>query len=156
MGASDGMGAQIPAKNRPEQPDWPLGRKPTPLEEEAVAKAAAGEVFDRGKGPFDLTEMRTWGDERRVRAEVLENLLVARHFRIHAKGVRMRGVLISGHLDLEAASLRCPLLLEYCYLDAGEPVCLDYATASHVTLTGCQLAGLRGKMLTAKEVNLSG
>ena len=133
-----------------------LGGNPTLLEEEAVAKAAAGELFDRGEGPFDLTEMQTWGDERTVRAAVLENLLVARHFPIHAKGVRMRGVRISGHLDLEAASLRCPLSLEYCYLDTDEPVCLDYATASHVTLTGCQLAGLRGKMLTANEVNLSG
>ena len=44
------------------------------------------------------------GDERTIHAKVLENLLVARHFPIHAKGVRMRGVRISGHLDLEAAS----------------------------------------------------
>ena len=150
------MGAQIPAKDRPEQPGWPLSGNPTLMEEEAVAKAAAGELFDRGEGPFGLTEMQTWGEERTVRAVVLENLLVARHFPVHAKGVRLRGVRISGHLDLEAASLRYPLSLEYCYLDADEPVCLDYATASHVTLTGCQLAGLRGKMLTASELDLSG
>jgi hypothetical protein len=150
LGTSDGMGAQVPAKDRP------LSGNPTLLEEEAVAKAEAGELFDRGEGPFDLTEMQKWGEEPTVRAAVLENLLVAHHFPIHAKGVRLRRVRISGHLDLEAASLRCPLSLEYCYLDTDEPVCLDYATASHVTLTGCQLPGLRGKMLTANELDLSG
>jgi hypothetical protein len=44
--------------------------------------------------------------------------------------------------------------LEDCYLDAYEPVCLDYATASLVRLTGCRLAGLTGDLLTAAELDL--
>jgi hypothetical protein len=72
------------------------------------------------------------------------------------EGVRLRAVRISGLLDLEAADLRCPLLLDGCYLDATEPLCLDQASASRVTLTRCQPAGLSGKMLTARELSVSG
>jgi hypothetical protein len=121
-----------------------------------VAGAAAGELIDRGAGPFNLAEMQAWGKERTVRAAVLCYLLVAGQWPVHAKGVRLRGVRISGRLDLEAATLRCSLSLECCYLDADDPVCLDSATASRVTLTGCELAGLTGEMLVARELDLSG
>jgi hypothetical protein len=120
-----------------------------------VAGAAAGELVDQGAGSFGPAEMRTWGEQRTVRAPVLQNLLVAGQWPVHAKGIRLRGVRISGHLDLEGAALRCPLLLESCYLDADEPTCLDHAEASRVALTGCQLAGLTAEMLTAKSLNLS-
>jgi predicted acyltransferase (DUF342 family) len=46
--------------------------------------------------------------------------------------------------------------LEACYLDADEPVCLDHATAPHLTLTRCQLAGLTGDTLSTQKVDLSG
>ena len=62
---------------------------------------------------------------------------------------------ISGHLDLEAAALRCPLSLNCCYLDANIPACLNHAKAMRVTLTGCQLPGMTGEMLTASELDLS-
>ena len=120
-----------------------------------VTAAETGQLVDRGKGPFNLAEMQTWQEDRTVRAAVLQYLLVAAPWPVHAKGVRLRGVRIGGHLDFEAAALRCPLLLDVCYLDADEPACLDYATASRVTLSGCQLAGLRGEILTAKELDLS-
>ena len=119
-----------------------------------VARAAVGELVDQGMGPFSLAEMQTWGEERTVRAAVLQYLLVAEQWPVHARGVRLRGVRISGHLDLEAATLRCQLSLERCYFDADEPARLDYATASRVILTRCRLAGLRGEMLTAEELNL--
>jgi hypothetical protein len=64
-------------------------------------------------------------------------------------------VRISGRLDLEAATLRCPLRLESCCLESEEPVCLDYATASRITLTGCRLAGMTGEMLSADNLDLS-
>ena len=120
-----------------------------------VAGAAAGELVDRGEGPFTPAEMQAWADERTVRAAVLRYLLIAEQWPVDEKGVRLRGVRISGLLDLEAAALRCPLLLDCCYLDADAPACLDYATASRLTLTGCQLAGLTGEMLTARALNLS-
>ena len=119
------------------------------------AKAATGELLDGGEGPFDLAAMQLWGKERAVTAAVLRDLLVEGHWPVHTKGVRLRGVKISGLLDLEGATLRCPLSLDSCYLDADDPACLDHATASRVALTGCQLAGLTANSLTARQVDLS-
>src|SRR5215471_9856867 len=113
----------------------------TPLEEAMLAKAETGEWLDCGQGPFDLAAMQLWGKDRALRAAVLRDLLVGERWPVHAKGVRLRGVLISGLLDLEGATLRCPLSLDGCYLDASDPVCFDHATASQIALTRCQLAG---------------
>jgi hypothetical protein len=128
---------------------------PTPLEKQMRAKAATGELLDCGAGPFDLPAMRLWGAERAVRAAVLRDLLAGAKWPVHAKGVRLRGVKISGVLDLEGATLGGPLSLASCYLDADDPACLDHATASRVVLTGCQLAGLTANALTAGQIDLS-
>ena len=121
-----------------------------------IARAAAGERVDLGAGPFGQAEMQAWGDERTIRAAVLRYLLITAAYPVHEKGVWLRGGRISGRLDLEAATLRCPLRLESCCLDSKEPVGLDYATASRITLTGCRLAGLTGEMLRADSLDLSG
>ena len=139
----------------------PLRAQPTragghqTLAERMRAKAAKGELLDRGEGPFDLAAMQRWGKERTVSAAVLRDLLVGERWLVHAKGVRLRGVRISGLLDLEGATLRCPLSLDSCYLDSDDPVCFDHVTASRVVLTGCQLAGLTASMLTARQIDLS-
>jgi hypothetical protein len=126
------------------------------LEEQMRAKAAIGELLDcGGAGPPDLATMQLWGEERTVSAAALWDLLAGVQWPVHAKGVRLRGARISGVLDLEGATLRCPLSLDSCYLDADDPVCLDHATASRVALTGCQLAGLTANSLTARQVDLS-
>jgi hypothetical protein len=144
-------GSQSPPQAQLTQP----GGRPT-LEEEMRARAATGELLDRGgAGPFDLAAMQLWGAERTVSAAALRDLLAGGQWPVHAKGVRLRGVRISGLLDLEGASLRCPLSLDSCYLDADDPVCLDHATASRVALTGCQLAGLTANMLAARQIDLS-
>ena len=52
--------------------------------------------------------------------------------------------------------MRCQLSLDRCYLDGDEPACLDHATASVLALTGCQLPGLSGDMLSCKELDLTG
>jgi len=148
---SDGIGAQHPARDPPAA----HGEGLTPLEQEIVDSAATGDLVDRGEGPFDLATMQTWREERTVHVAVLRHLLVAGQWPVHAKGVRLRGVKISGLLDLEGATLRCPLSLDSCYLDSDDPVCLDHATASRVALTGCQLAGLTASMLTAGQIDLS-
>jgi hypothetical protein len=127
----------------------------TSLREKVRAKAAAGEWLDGGEGPFEPDAMKSWGKERTVNAAVLRDLLVGDKWPVHAKGVRLRGVKISGLLDLEGATLRCPLSLDSCYLDAAGPARLDHATASQVTLTGCHLSGLTADMLTARQVDLS-
>jgi hypothetical protein len=131
------------------------GGPATPLEEEMRAKAATGELLDCGEGPFEPDAMKSWGGERTVTAAVLRDLLVGQQWPVHAKGVRLHGVRISGLLDLAGATLRCPLSLDSCYLDATDPACLDHATASQVTLTGCYLSGLTADMLTARQVDLS-
>ena len=68
------------------------GRELTPLEEEMVAAATAGELVERGEGSFTLAEMQAWAEERTVRAAVLRHLLIAGGWPVDAKGVRLRGV----------------------------------------------------------------
>jgi hypothetical protein len=154
LGASDGAGTDPDAKDGPAEPGWRAGGVLTPLEEEMVAAAETGAPVSRGDGSFTLAQMLTWGEERTIRAVVLRHLLVAGQWPADTRGVRLRGMRISGHLDLESAVLRCALSLEGCYFDADEPVCLNYATGSRIALVGCQLAGLMGRMLTAAELDL--
>ena len=118
----------------------------TRSERELLAAAAAGEIAGPAECPFDLAA-NAWGPDRTVRAAVLRHLLISDDWPVDAKGVRIQGVEISGHLDLEAATLRCPLRLEDCYLSSVVPVKLDCARASLLALTGCRLGGLTGDAL---------
>ena len=121
-----------------------------------VDAAKTGELVRRA-GPFELKSMQAWEADRSVSAEALRHLLVAEQWPVHAKGVRLQGVLISGQLDLESATLRCPLHLDNCYLDYDGPVVLDYATASVLVLTGCYMAGLTADTLVVtRELDLTG
>jgi len=74
------------------------------LEREMLGAAQTGELLRR-EGPFDLESMQAWGTDRSIRAGTLRQLLVAAQGQVHAKGVRLQGVLISGQLDLESATL---------------------------------------------------
>jgi hypothetical protein len=126
---TDGVGAGLRAQEQRGPVAWRPGSELTPLEEEMVACAAAGGLVDCGGGPFSLDQMQGWGQERTVRAAVLRHLLIGGDWPADARGVRLRGIRISGPLDLEAAVLHCPLYLDSCFLDA-ELVCLDQATAT--------------------------
>ena len=117
-----------------------MGQNPTPLEQEMIDAAAAGKRVDRGKGPFSLTEMRAWGEDRTVRAEVLRCLL-AGPGKVAAKGVRLRGIKIKGKLDLQAVTLRFPLRLESCYVEGPRPD-FSFAAVSLLEFKHCHLAGL--------------
>lgn len=154
LGTGHGGDARSPARGRPARLGQRMGGL-TALEKKIVAGAAAGRWVDCGGGEFRLAEMQRWAEGRTVRAVVLRHLLVSGRWPVDAKGVRLRGVRIDGHLDLEAATLRCPLLLDCCYLDADDPVGLDHATAALIALTGCRAAGLAGDMLVARELDLS-
>jgi hypothetical protein len=156
VGSSVGAGAQPPERDWLAEPGWRPGDDLTSVEEEMCAKTATGELTDRGEGPFELTEMETWGTERTVRAAVLRHLLIDEEWPVSAKGVRMRGIRIGGHLDLEAATFRCPLSLADCYFDVNKAAFIDHATASIVTLTRCRLAGLSAEGLSAKSLDVSG
>lgn len=68
--------------------------------------------------------MEEWGSDRTVRAEVLRHLLVEQKWPVHTEGVVMRRVRISGHIDLDSATVRWPVRLKECYLDTDEAVVL--------------------------------
>jgi hypothetical protein len=125
-------------------------------ENRMLASAARGDWLRLGRGPFELAEMVAWPSERTIRASVLRQLLIGEQWPTDPKGVRLAGARISGHLDFEAATLRCPLLLDDCYLDAAEAPCFDHARAQLVRLTGCHMAGIRAESLTATEFGLRG
>ena len=156
MDTSNGTDSQLLTQGKAARHGWCPDGGLTPLESQMVAKAETGELVDHGEGPFSLAEMQAWPEEWTVRAAVLRHLLVGEQWTVDMKGVRLRGVRISGLLDLDAATLRCPLMLDMCYLEAGEPACLSFANASHISLARCQLAGLTGRKFTAKELDLSG
>ena len=123
MTTADGEGPEPPALAMQVWPDWRQGDDLWPLEVDMVDRATAGRPLDLGQGPLDpdarLEVMHAWGPERTIRAAVLRHVLVDKKQHVHAKGVRIRGIRISGCLDLEGATLRRPLRLDTCYLDGG-------------------------------------
>ena len=146
----------FPSRIRRVNTDWNPGMDLTPMEQAVVAAAASGELADGGEGPFNLVEMRRWGEARTIRAAVLRYLLVENDWPVAAKGVRLRGVRISGPLDLEAAKLRCPLRLDRCYLDGPRPA-LGFASVSLLEMRHCHLAGLDAESLVVgADLDLSG
>jgi hypothetical protein len=82
----------------------------------------------------DPTNGAQWGTERTVRADVLYRLLVDE---ATPRAVVLRAVRISGGLNLEATTLRCPLIFEGCFFDG--PINLRQARAEAIRITGCQL-----------------
>jgi hypothetical protein len=151
---SNGPDGRLSSQDRIAQQSWHPGDNLTPLEQEMVDDAQAGELVDLGGGGFTPTEMKAWADGRTIRAAVLRHLLVDGQWPVSARGVQLRSVRISGHLNLEGEALRCPLSLDCCYFDGDEPICLDHASASQIILTRCQLPSLSGEMLAVKEFDL--
>ena len=89
----------------------------------------------------------SWDSSRQIRASLLADLLtgILLPGGKHPRTVKLRGARITGALDLEAATLMCPLWLRDCYLD--EPVILDEATAPAIRLYDCHLPGLTAPQL---------
>lgn len=126
------------------RPSRPLG----PAEEALLERAAAGEVLDlSGSAAGPDTGVQDVDAVPGVRADVLRHLLTQADWPVDAKGVRLRGAAIRGHLDLEAATLRCPLRLEECIFSDSRPVALNFATAPLIVFMRCRLAGISGDSL---------
>jgi predicted acyltransferase (DUF342 family) len=135
--------------DRPESGRWPC-------EDDMLARAATGEMLDLGTSPLDPERLKAWGQDRTIRASVLRRLLVEDEWPVHSKGVLLRGVKISGFLDLATATLRCPLLLDHCYLD-GPPPALGYATATILGILNSVMPGLTADSLTVtRDISLAG
>ena len=82
-----------------------------------------------------------------VRAVVLRYLLTRDDWPIDPKGVQLRGLRISGLLDLQAVRVRCSLWLDECVLDDPRPLALDFAEIPQLTLTSCRLSGISANTL---------
>ncbi len=109
-----------------------------------VEAAGIGEQFESVPDAADAASVT-------IRAAVLRHLLVGGEWKVAAQGVRLRDLRITGRLDLEGAQIGCPLRMQNCYLDGADPVNLDYANVSAVSLVGCKLPGLSGKTLKVEK-----
>jgi hypothetical protein len=98
----------------------------------------------------DPAKGANWGQDRQVRAQLLEELLTGRTSPNDAgpRALKLAGARITGTLDLEATILVCPLILQGCYFE--EAINLNEAQAPAVRLPGCHLPGLNAKQFETR------
>lgn len=158
MTASSGAELQLSGLEAEVRCGWRAGQLLTQLEREVRRKSKVGELVDMtcdAQLTPDEMPKRRWRRHQTIRAKVLRHLLVDNQWPVHEKGVRLKGVRILGQLDLEAATIRCPVRLDSCFLDGPAPA-LGFAAASLLTLTGCHLAGLAAESIAvSKDLDLS-
>jgi hypothetical protein len=129
------------------------GDEPEDAEQAILRALNTGELVDLQGGAPSLNERdqeQTRDAARVVRADLLVDLLTSRNLAAGSRprAVKLRGAHISGSLDLEAATLTCPLLLQDCRL--GEPVNLNDATAPSIRLPGCHIPGMTAEQLSVR------
>ncbi|MEV3856447.1 hypothetical protein AB0J38_19235 [Streptomyces sp. NPDC050095] len=112
-----------------------------PLERRLVTCAVRGEALDLlDGGEATVATMRGWGPQRRIRAEVVRELLRGRLDQsVDPIGVRVRGAVVQGRLNLDSISATHPLNLDHCYLPHG--LSARGASIPGVTLRGCRIEG---------------
>jgi hypothetical protein len=126
----------------------------TEPEQQVVVAAGTGKLVDlraHVAEQDDPASGASWDEGRTVRAEVLAELLVGARTPPGGKPLRvarLRGARITGQLDLEAATIECPLLLWDCHLE--QPISLREARAPAVRLPGCHLPGLAADQLETR------
>jgi hypothetical protein len=121
--------------------EWRPGDALRPAERAMLAAAESGEwLGDPAETPVPVEEMRKRGARRTVRAAVVRHQLVADEWPVHARGLKLAGIKVTGTLDLEAAVVRCPIFLVKCLLDA--PVHAVLARTRSISLHRCHLRGL--------------
>jgi hypothetical protein len=126
----------------------------TEPEQRVWRSAGTGELVDLRVGAPERdnpTTGATWDTARVVRAEVLADLLVGAYTppgNGRLRAVRLRGARVTGQLDLEAATLGCPLLLRDCCFE--QRVNLREAYAPVVRLPGCHMPGLAAEQLETR------
>jgi hypothetical protein len=122
-----------------------------PQEQQLCAKAAEGGLLDLGSrcpGEDDPARWREWGPQRRVRAQVLFQLLTGHGPQLadQVLAVRLQGARVVGRLNLGGWKLRCPLELNQCHL--GHRLDLAKAEAPSLNLRGSYLRnGLSARRL---------
>lgn len=117
-----------------------------PAEEKLLGQIDAGEYVQFGDGRLPAE-----GDDARViRAELLRLILLGGEDvpRLHEKGLRLRGAVIEGLLDVDGCDIGCDIALADCRFNAV-PV-LQAAAIDTLLLDGCVLPGLRARRLEAR------
>jgi NDP-sugar pyrophosphorylase family protein len=129
---------------------WRPGDPVSPVEEKLLEQASDGAQFDGldGSGKTVSLAIEAVSQRPTIRAAVLRHLLTESEWSVAQKGVRLRRTRISGLLDLEAATIRCPLMLEDCDLDDPRPIALDFATIPLLVLARCRLTGISADSIT--------
>ena len=132
-----------------------------PQEQQLCVKAAEGRLLDlccRRRGEDNPARGREWGPQRRIRAQVVFQLLTGDGPKLadSVVAVRLRGAQIVGRLNLGGQKLRCPLELNQCHV--GHRLDLAKAEAPNVSLRGSHLqSGLSARRLrVAHTFNLIG
>jgi hypothetical protein len=118
-------------------------------EQELRRAVKAGEPADlrSGSSEFDNpVDGGEWGPERTVGAHVLRDVLVMDP--PPPRAVVLRGARISGGLDLEAATLVRPFMLDACFCD--RPINVSEAQAPSIRFTGCKLVCVVGDQLETR------
>jgi hypothetical protein len=115
--------------------------------------AATGTLVDLrvGDRALDSPEKGTaWGPARSVRAEVIADLLIGNGeaASVPVRGVRVQGARITGELNLEASTLRCPLALLDCSF--ANAINLNEATAMSVRLGGSHIPTVHARQLQTR------
>jgi hypothetical protein len=138
----------------------------TDTETKVWLAAAIGALVDLRVGDRALDSPERWaewGTERTVRAEVIADLLIGsgKASTWAVRGVRLQGARITGDLNLEAATLRCPLALLDCSFASA--INLYEATAPSVRLSGSHIPTVlaeqlrtRGDLRLDKDFSVSG
>src|SRR6266487_2030780 len=126
------------------------GAKLNSAERKLLAAVVSGALVDLQAGRArqdDPSDGARWGRGRTLRAELLARLLTGdlTSQSGRPRAVKLRGAHITGSLNLEAATLTCPLLLWDCHID--EPVSFDEVTAPAIRMLGCHLPGLTASQL---------
>src|SRR5579872_5499941 len=119
-------------------------------ERELMGKATTGDLADVRAGEPELDNPARgadWAPGRTVRADQLGAVLTGERTSEGGglRAVRLRGARITGRLNMEAVTFKCPLVLWDCHLD--EPADFSDATASSIRLTGSHLSGFTARQL---------
>ena len=112
----------------------------TSVEQALVDHVSRGDCLDLAADDeaVDEAAMRSWGDSRTCRANVIRDILRGRLAADpDPHGLRLRGARISGRLDLENLTTDVSLELRDCLLEEG--ILARDAQLAFVALTGCRL-----------------
>lgn len=127
---------------------------------EPLSSAERTLIAGLGSGTFerlgDGTLPKTGDAERNVRADLLRFcLLGGGGLKVHEKGVRLTGALVTGTLDLEGCRIPRDIGLLDCRFDA--PIILRSAVIDTLFLDGSVLPGLFAERLEARgDINMRG